>query len=266
MSTEINDGLDLKPVMEWFSANNERIQEQIAKIIVPTKSCLYDLKNIFIAGMTEIEVATIINLYPIQARNLSILQEISGHNTLWFKRGHTVAKPLTTGNIVEAMSPTHIIPGFAEHLVWNLTERVYKIELYKIPNVSESVEKAIMTYTLIHEFGHTILVSLWYTEKCILKFPTGRKIDGQKVFEEFAEMASKHEAISHYAAAYRPFPDISQPRDFYRCVSEELCDTFAAYLLEFIKCSSPERCFNPLGDRPEIREFVFNLLHAELVQ
>jgi hypothetical protein len=122
-------------------------------------------------------------------------------------------------------------------------------------------------HVLIHEYAHTLLNPLWYSkgEEYRIKIPGQEEINGPMFMVKFAVAAAQHPAISHYSAAYRPFPAFPTDSRFNICVGEEFCESVAALMLGYIYCDDPKRCFDPFNDRPEVKQLVEDFLNAEHV-
>jgi hypothetical protein len=163
------------------------------------------------------------------------------------------------------------LPWFIDYTPWSqLKVPTADIHLYKLPSaVLPKVRKIVATEGVLHELGHGIVQPALYIEDYNLNFPKRGIVNGLDAMLEFAGLAEKHTPISHYASTYRgkdgKFESDNPSYNVKTAISEEMCECIAAYFLGFAYCGEDKRGKSPFADRPEIRNFVDDFLHAEKV-
>jgi hypothetical protein len=165
--------------------------------------------------------------------------------------------------VEEALCPTAIIPGYTDYPIWEAGRKEATTWLYELADVPLDIARIILTYTLLHEYCHTMVVELFYNRAYRLRMGAGQcEVSGLEFMAEFAEKAARHSPVSHYSSAYWPLPTDPEDPRFYVAVSEEICDTVSSYLLGFMYSDEKERWFNPLDDRLGLAAFVVMFLNA----
>lgn len=257
-------GFDLGPVLDWLEANKTLIKEKLTWLNTPNNTYI-NADDVQHLQLSIPEIATIIHRFPEAARKRSMLYNIKGMPVTWFRRGMTGVKPNVTRNRAEALGPRAFVPGHNSPLTWTKQNKAQQIELYHLWTTPSDIARYMATHTLIHEYTHTILNPLWYScgEEYRIKVPGQEEISGPIFMVKFAVAATQHPAISHYAAAYRPFPILPDDPQFNYRVGEEFCESVVALLLGYIYCDDPDRCFDPFKDRPEVKQLVDDFLNAE---
>lgn len=260
-------GFDLGPVLDWLEANQNAVETKLSWLNAPNGSFHLNAEDVEYIQLKAPEIKAILHRFPEAARRRSTLRNIKGMPPHWFRRGMTAQKPQITQDILEALAPRAFVPGHNTPLAWTKEDKIQQIELFHLGRTPLNIARYMAAHTFIHEYTHTLLNPLWFScgEEYKLKIPNMEEIDGPTFMIKFAVEANAHSAISHYSAAYRPFPtDTSDPMFSYR-VNEEFCESVSAYMLGYICCDDPERCFDPFKDRPEVKELVEDFLHAEHV-
>jgi hypothetical protein len=268
MADEKLSGLDMGPTIEWYKQAGVSISSSLKNKPLP-----YNVESSQYIELTEQELAKLFYLLPKNARKRSILQKIIGQPVTYFSKESTSERPMPTTSQHESLSPTAIIPSFTDYTPWNEQKRpAANIWLYQLPKdaVPEDVRKIILSEGFIHELGHTLVQPALYINDYTLKMPDGKLVNGLESLLQFAELAEKHAPISHYASTYRGkdnrFESDNLNYNLKTAISEELCETIAAYYLGFAYCGDDARSRSPFADRPEIKEYVRNFLNAELVK
>ncbi len=261
-----DSGLDMKKTIKWYE------DAKIEMPSIPEVDLSFPLESEELIELSSQELGGLLSLFPESARNRSILRKIVGKPTHWFHQDSTKEKNELTTIESEAISSTAIIPSYIDYTLWKeLGVPTADIYLYKIPSelASKDIRKIILSEGFVHEVGHSIVQPALYSMDYSLKFPDGRIVDGFTSILQFAEMAENHPPISHYASNYRgdnnKFEN-KDPRTTKTAISEEMCETIAAYLLGFAYCGDDFRGKNPFADRAEIKDFIKDFLSAELVK
>lgn len=258
-------GFDMRETIEWYARSG------VGLPAFSQRSLGYPVENGELIELSGEELGGLFDLFPANARKRSILRGVVGKPPTWFRKDSTSAQPKPTTNKDEAMSPTAIIPAYTGYGKDEKGTLVADVHLYGIrENVTTSeVRRIICAESFIHEVGHTIAAPALYVGNHMLRLADGRTVKGQDLMEEFRDRSERHPPISHYASAYRRADDTFDRNDTGRlrtAISEELCETIAAYFLGFAYCGDDSRRKNPFADRPEIKDFVRDFLAAELVK
>jgi hypothetical protein len=261
-------GLDMIDTLRWYSTLEVKLP-----VIQTTSSLPYSIDNPELIELSRQELNSLYNLYPKNAQDRSILRRIIGQPSSWFHQDSTDQKPLPTIHQSMAISTTSIIPSYIDYTPWGeLKVPTADIWLYQLPQEIKNtkVRKIVLAEGFLHEFGHSIVQPALYVKNHTLRFPDGKLMNGLESMLEFAQLAENHPPISHYASTYRgpdnKFKSVNPEYNIMTAISEEMCETLAAYFLGFAFCNDPHRRESPFADRPEIINFVKNFLEAELVK
>ncbi|MEK7644072.1 MAG: hypothetical protein AAB390_02095 [Patescibacteria group bacterium] len=258
-------GLDMGATIEWYRNSDIELPRDHANLENP-------IENGDLIELTEAELGGLFFLFPENARRRSILRKIVGRSATYFDRDSTGDKPITTNDAKRALSPTAIVPSHIDYTPWTESGTpAADIFLCQIPeDIPEKVRRIIISEGFVHEVGHSIVQPAIFVEEYNLRFPDGRIVSGFDAILQFAEMAENHSPISRYASTYRgennKFESDQPGYNVNTAISEEMCETIAAYLLGFAYCGIDERSKNPFADRPEIKDFIRDFLNAELVK
>jgi hypothetical protein len=261
-------GLDMRDTLDWYENSGVELPP------IPETAFSFPVENQDLIELSETEIGGLFALFPENARNRSILRKVVGQSPTWFHRDSTSEQPKATPNEADAMSPTAIVPSYIDYTPWSkLKVPKADIWMYQISQnaASKEVRRIVLAEGFIHEIGHSIVQPALYLNDHNLKFPNGRIVNGLDAMLHFAELAEQHPPISHYASTYRgpnnKF-ESDNPEDYNikTAISEEMCESIAAYLLGFAYCGDNLRGKNPFVDRPEIRDFVRDFLNAELIK
>lgn len=260
-------GFDLAPVLDWLEANKSTVKQKLAWLDEPNPAGHINADGIQYLQLSAPDISNIIHRFPEAARKRSALRNIKGMPVTWFRHGMNPGKPEITQNMIEALGPRAFAPGHNSPLTWTREHKANQIELFHLGSTPLEIARYMATHVLIHEYTHTLLNPLWYScgDEYRIKIPDQEEINGPIFMVKFAVAAAQHPAISHYAAAYRPFPAFPNDRLFNDRVGEEFCESVAALMLGYIYCDDPERCFDPFCDRPEVKQLVVDFLNAEHV-
>ena len=260
-------GLDMRETLEWYRSSGIEMPP------IPEMDFSHPVENQELIELSEREMGGLFALFPENARKRSILRKVIGQPPTWFHRDSTNEQPKPTTNEAEAMSPTAIVPSYIDYTPWSeLKVPTADIWLYKIPQnaASEKVRRLVLAEGFVHEVGHSIVQPALYAGDHSLKFPDGKIVNGLETMLHFAELAEQHPPISHYASTYRglnnKFESDNPNYNAKTAISEEMCETIAAYLLGFAYCGDNSRGKNPFSDRPKVRDFVRDFLNAELIK
>jgi hypothetical protein len=259
-------GLDMKETLEWYRQSKPEIPP-IQETTFP-----YPIEKKKLIELSDKELGGLLSLFPENARRRSILRKVVGQPITWFHRDSTGKKQIPTTNPADALSPTAIIPSYANTEPWTRQVPAADVWLYQIPQNAvpeEDIRRLVLAQGFIHEVGHTIIYPSLYIKDNTLKFPDGKIINGLEAVLHFAELAEQHPPISQYASTFRgdnnKFESSDPEYDVKVAINEELAETIAAHLCGFAYCSDDVRGKNPFADRPEIKAFVRNFLNAELI-
>ena len=262
-----DSGLDMRETLEWYRHIGIKIPS------IPKMDFSYPLKNKTLIELSGEELGSLLSLFPENARKRSILRGVVGQSTTWFHRDSTNEQPKPTTNQADALSDTAFVPSFIDYTPWGeLKIPTADIWLYKIPQnaAPEKIRRIVLSEGFVHEVGHSIVQPALYVKDYALKFPDGKIINGLEAMLHFAELAEQHLPISHYASTYRginnKFESDKPNYNAITAISEEMCETIAAYFLGFAYCGEDSRGRNPFTDRPEIKDFVRDFLNAELMK
>lgn len=260
-------GLDMRGALDWYKSSRVEMPP------IPEMDFSHPLEKQELIGLSKRELGGLLALFPENARKRSILRKVVGQPPTWFHKDSTSEQPKPTTNEAEAMSPTAIIPSYIDYTPWSeLKAPTADIWLYKIPQnaASEEVRRLVLAEGFVHEIGHSIVQPALYVGDHNLKFPDGKIVNGLESMLHFAELAEQRSPISHYASAYRghnnKFESDNPSYNAKTAISEEMCETIAAYILRFAYCGDSSRGANPFADRPEVIDFVRDFLNAELIK
>lgn len=256
-------GLDMKETLAWYQGAG------VNMLPIQEGDLPYPIENQSLIELSERELGGLWALFPENAQKRSALRKVVGQPSAWFHKDSTSGQPRPTTNEAEALSPTAIIPSYIDYTPWPKAD----IWLYKIPQQAapEKVRRLVLAQGFVHEIGHSIVQPALYVKKDYnLKFPDGEIVSGLEAMGQFAKLAEQHLPISHYASNYRgtnnTFESDNPQYDKEIAISEEMCETIAAYFLGFAYCGDDTKGKNPFADRPEIRDFVRDFLDAELIK
>ncbi len=266
MTDQIPPGLDMKGAIEWYTHSG-------IQIAYPKKSELP--RGVTIEGqehmdLTETQLAALYNRFSPNAQERSILTTVIGEPTRWFDKNSRVEKKSTT-DPNERLSPTSIIPGETAYPENKPGNQIGVVYLYKTPNeiANAYVRGIIAAQAYIHEIGHTIVQPALYSHKNqIIEFPSGKRMSNKEAMLTFQNLAEKSIPISEYAALHRDKHGLFEEKqgDNGLALSEELCETIAAYLLGFTYHGNNSGSKDPFINNYQIREFTADFLEAKLVR
>ncbi len=268
------DALDMKKTIDWYQRNGLTFARCVGDVIDAVDSG-YQLHNTELIPLSQKEIHFVCNLFPQASRDRSIVTSISGEEPLWFSKASTPTFDglRTTPKRDEALSPTAIIPSYADYSVWqkggppSADIKIYRIDDDLAP---AHIRKLIAAQGLVHELGHGIVAPAAYIKDYQLELSEGRKMSGLDFLTAFANCAEEHPAISHYASFYRgPQNKFTSPQQGYNelvAISEEMCESIAAHLLGFsFRTDIMQRNVDPLFDRPKVKWFVQEFLNAKRI-
>ena len=260
-------GLDMRETLDWYKSSGVEMPS------IPEMDFSHPVENQQLIELSEREMGGLFALFPENARKRSILRKVVGQPPTWFHRDSTSEQPRPTTIKSDAMSPTAIVPSYIDYTPWSeLKVPTADIWLYQIPQnaAPKKVRRLVLAEGFVHEIGHSIVQPALYMSDHSLKFPDGKIVNGLEAMLHFAELAEQHPPISHYASTYRgsnnKFENDNPNYSAKTAISEEVCETIAAYLLGFAYCGDNSRGKNPFSDRPEVRDFVRDFLNAELTK
>ena len=266
-------GLDMGPTIAWYEGNKDIFSGRLGALLQgPKKDLQYPMVNPANIQLYEDDIAALVNLFPQNTIQRSILESIVGQPETWFHKDFIQEQPETTTDINQSISPTAIVPSKTDYSKWTEGKPSADIWLYKITEraASPEVRRIILAEGFLHEFGgHTLIAPAFNVPEYSLQLPNGKVVDAFDYLSEFGTMAENHPPISHYASAYRgrnnKFESDNQKYNPIVAISEELSEAIAAYHLGFAFCKDDARGKNPFSDRPEIRKFVEDFLNAKLI-
>jgi len=264
--TEKYSPLDMKPTIDWYAENSIELQRKMAAVPRLAKNYSKPVFTKEAIGLSKDYIRRVLRSFPQEALDRSILEKILLKPALWFDKG-SEEKQNPTPNINEALSPTALIPSYTSYKGWTPEKPTATVELYQIPIQiagGRDIARIVLTEGLIHELGHTIIAPAQFTDGELI-LPNGEIITHEKTIGRFADLAEKQEPISHYASGFRN-PDKTfidtKDKPLTTSISEELAESIAAYFLGFAYSDDKQRRLNPFVDRPEIKQFVHDFLHA----
>jgi hypothetical protein len=267
-------GLDMVDTLKWY----EKIIREGKVREIRESDFRYPVENKEFIELSEGELGGLFALFPENAQRRSILRKVVGKPATWFRKGSTSEKLEVTENRKEALSPTAIVPSYIDYGPWKKEGKpAADIWLYQIPQdlVSKEVRKLVLAEGFIHEVAHSIVQPAIYVKDYKLKFLDKGIVGGLDAILHFMKLAEEHPAISHYASTYRDKPQDNKfpfkmnendPRILLTAVSEEMCETIAAYFLGFAYCGDDKRGKDPFEDRPRVKDFIEEFLKAKLVR
>lgn len=260
-------GLDMRETLEWYKSSG------IEMPAISEMNFSHPIENQELIELSEKELGGLLALFPENARKRSILRKVVGKPPTWFHKDSTNEQPKPTIHESEAMSSTAIVPAYIDYTPWGeLKVPTADIWLYKIPQNAafKEVRRLVLAWGFVHEVGHSIVQPALYVGDHSLKFPDGNIVNGSEAMLHFAELAEQYPPISHYASTYRgpnnKFESDNPNYNVKTAISEEMCETIAAYLLDFAYSGDNSRGKHPFADRPEVRDFVKDFLNAELIK
>jgi len=253
-------GFDLKPTIDWYKKNKDIL---LARLPTQGHSNIFPVTRNAEPDISEAEIAGLIGLFPQQARDRSILQDIIIMPSTWFHRDSTSDKPIPTQDVREAINTTSIAPSYIDYKDW-----LGKIVLFKLPRrqVRDSdIRKIIASEGLVHEVAHSIAVEPMYRNEYSMIFPGNSVVQGEDFVKNFVDSTEPLPPISHYSSLFRYKNGKFKgkcPSTIYRSISEELAESITAYLLGFAYSGDNERSLDPFKDRPEVKRLMHDFLHA----
>ncbi len=269
--TERGDGvnpnespLDMASTLEWYRQNKEELLSLLPE--PGTSMPSVPLKNLEHFYVSPFEMQSLIELFPDSARSRSYLDSIEGNVRFYFHKDSTPENILPTVNVVDAISPTAFVPGYTETRRNRATGEFYGIiKIYEIPTDDDiDLKKIVQTQAFVHEFAHTIIHPIKFSDSYYLKLPDGEVVEGGLLLDRFKSLMDQSTPFSFYSKSGRDAA-INNEKEKITAVDEELSEAISAYLLGFIFSENVDRRMDPFMDRPVIREFVRNFLLAERV-
>ncbi|MBI2573459.1 hypothetical protein HYV86_06355 [Candidatus Woesearchaeota archaeon] len=265
MATYNTNGLDMRETIQWYTSSNVGLPSLEGATLPYTNQ---SMDNIILSPQ---QLGALFSLFPSSVRDRSILRKVIGKPVTWFHRDSATGALSTTENIEEALSPTAIVPSYIDYTPWGELKRpTADIWIYALPDdIPIQTKRIITAQGFLHEVGHSIVQPALYVKDYDLEFPDGKVINGLEALLEFANLAEQHSPISVYASTYRghenKFENTEPEYDPRTAISEEMCETIAAYVLDFAFSGDEKRNYDPFGDRPEIKDFVKNFLEARKI-
>lgn len=260
---ETNSGLDMKQTLDWYAANNDQILQRLPNPNVEEdlEYPLVDEENI---DLSKPEILALINLFPKNAQERSILDTIVGKPETWFDRKSTGETQIPTTNKIDSISETAIVPGYTYYKVGEGTAWLADIWLYKMGDaLAPDVKKIVLSQAFVHEFAHTITASELY-RSVPLKLPDGRIVNSKEFLEEIADKLLALPPISHYASAYRDDEGKYIEKTKTKAQDENIAELVTAHLLNFsYREDDMELGLNPTADRVDIDGDIRSYLKAE---
>lgn len=201
------------------------------------------------------------------------LKKITGKQPAWFHRDSTWENPIETNDILDAISPTAIIPSKTDNDNWiktGIPETNIVVYRLILPRNFDHyrLRRIILSQALLHEMAHVLSYPSAYIADYQL-MQGSKSFKGKELLINFAKMAEKHPPISHYASLYRDVNGkfkVDDPKKIWTPICEELAETIVAYLLGFSYCGDRERNIDPFADRPEIEEWIKMFLNLKEVK
>ncbi len=275
-------GLDMAPTIGWYAEHQDHLMAHIRQLArftgaIPTGGVIHGCPTR--VGVDEhlpqdfaISIPGFLSAFPDTARSRSIARTVQGGPSLWFHKDSLTEGPRPTPNRDEALSDTAIIPSYIAYDRDPEGHLFADINLYAIPDadgITDEVRTIILAQGLLHEYAHSIAISLVYEEDYKLQLGS-TTMDGPQVLETFATLTGGMDPMSHYSSVYRTdgggYPSQDEDLNEWRvAVEEELVESIAAYLLGFVFCDREQRRMDPFEDRPAVRDFVEMFLAAHRV-
>jgi len=226
--------------------------------------------------LTQNEIYGLLNSIPLPARERAEINGIYGKPDLWFSKS---GAQVPTTDISEAISPTAIIPSYRDNREGKESAQVHLFGLDRVireGHVDDLTAKIMHAEGLVHEYVHILN---WLGKREFydgmpsapdLKFPDGKIVSALDAFVEFGNLMERHSPISHYSSFFWK-PEGGEiitlnDSDLILAIDEELCESVAAYMLQFVFTPDQKGTTEPFADRPRILEFVENYLYAEIVK
>ncbi len=273
--TEEN-GFDMKRTIDWYQSivNQSEIklpsfpqtEDAGLESAISMDDRIIPVENPELIELSAAEMSGLISLFPAQAIERSILRNIVGRPISWFHKDSTSDAVKTTEDIYQAISMTAIVPSFIGYEIDPKTGfYTADIHIYKLPEfVSPEVRKMIIYEGSLHELAHSFIFPALYDEYDLIF--RGEKKSCFDVMMDFAKIAEPHAPISHYASGYRS-DDGKFKKGKYPLmpIDEEMAESVAAYMLNFVYCKEEDRRLDPFKDRPEVKTFIEDFLKAEKV-
>lgn len=269
LTSNADSGFDMQETILWYQENKDDILSRLPKAEAGAPE--YLVSGLEQTGLSDSELVALINMFPEAARKRSVLIEIQGKPPRWFHRDSAPNKPVPADRRVDALSSTAIIPSYTDYGKWReLGRPAADIWLHDIEDVDPEIRKIILSEGFIHEFAHTIITPIIYSENYCLRLTDGQEIDGKEYLLGFAGLAEKYPPISHYASAYRgeggKFESQKEDYNVWIAINEELAETIAAHLLNFVFYGKGKAGgLEPFRDREDLKRWVEDFLNAEKV-
>ena len=255
-------GLDMAGTIEWYASSGVALPKlPRGRHEIPV------IDRQYLADVRITDFGDMFLIFPENARKRSIIRHIVGKPVTWFHKDSATGNIRTTTGRADALSPTAIVPSYTDPEEWIKTGKPsLDVWMYQLPvEIPRDIRRIITAEGFIHELGHGLTGPAFYTDNN-LRMPDGRTMSGKAYLELFAEAAEGLPPISHYASFYRKngkFAD--QDGDYRVAVSEELCESIAAYFLGFAY-TGDSRGTEPFRDRPAVRALVKDFLHASQIK
>lgn len=276
-------GFDLAPAAVWHRKNDGEIMPAISQSTSPQLGDLESKLNTNVRMLEEQfskkDVSLALGFFPTNAYSVFLNRpmKIIGKSTLWFNLQSSIDNPETTKNINEAISPTALITSQYANTIEKGVTTGHEINLHWLPEefCSRKTARSITIQGLVRELARAYLMELSMNSL----FP-----NGENAIIEFGKYIEKQHLppISHYSATYwrnnrlllNKILDGESAAKNQVPLHVEMAETIAAYLLGFSFCEPFETgvfsqigrkglSLQPLADRPQIKEYIRDLLHAK---
>lgn len=261
MTTVTLNPLDMKGALNFYVERLDSIQLPPERTVATLPFPIIDQDFLEI---NEPLISALWHLFPAQARHRAHVCRLKGMPPLWFHcdSDWTTRTLKTTEDLMQAISPTAIVPSYIDNSRW---PKKSWIHLHALPlSIRPGIAKIIHAQGFLHEVAHAIINPSLYGNQQ-LELPCGEVLDGSSfIIERFAVKTEKLEPISHYSSFYRTV-DGTYPegKDGLTAISEELSEAIAAYLLGFVYCSNPIRQLLPFAGRRGVKNLVEQFLYAK---
>ncbi|MDQ2933022.1 MAG: hypothetical protein M3Q80_01420 [bacterium] len=249
---------------QWLTQNAETVKKKAGwlkerqPISLSPKVIHSDLLH-----LTSKEIALGIERFPANAHTRSTFGQVRGMPPAWYSHQSKLDIKLICFDQGSASKQTAVACGATETKSTSGERHVQDILLFAIPHVSEEIAKYVQLHALVREYARTLITPLWhnYGHEYILNVEQRYHSEGHSFLAQFAHISQKYSPMSFETEPYWPLPGVSNEL-FYACVSEELSEAVAAYLLGYNWCSDKKRWWDPFVDRPLVRSIVEDFILA----
>lgn len=252
---------DLTEVISWLENHKTKIRLPRDENTFP-----FFLKKGNLPQLSIEIMSGIINLFPKNTIERSMVNSVIGLNPLWFRNNSKPEKLTFTSIEKEQRSEKSIISAVY------FDPNIFICNIHK-DVCSEIVRDILQAWGFTHALAHSIISPAFHTSNYKLRMIDGVKVDGKHLINLFFNLTSSYPPISWYAGRFQEKSG-KFIGDKEKSGMEVFAETITAHILGFSYKREISRTghdyterlsFDPFSDREVIKDFVENFLLAKRI-